>query len=207
MIAQGSPNKAGTQRGARRRTRREKWRQPAWQSIGHIRPSKSRRTSIDAWDARKPAAAPRQRGSGSSPPIRYAYPAQAKEFERRTKGELPADFARRVRELMTQTNEKAQSIATRKVSQDVLEGTRASPSGVDRRLQRISPVRTSRSGVARGRSAPALRATHLHYGVREFRMAAIMNGLALHGAFIPTAAPFLTFSDYCRSALRMAALH
>jgi transketolase len=121
------------------------------------------------------------------------------------KGELPAGFAQRVRELMVAAKTKAQTVATRKASQDAIEGIApilpeliggsADLAGSNLTLWSGSRAITARSG-----------GNYLYYGVREFGMAAIMNGIALHGGFLPYGGTFLTFSDYCRSALRMAAL-
>jgi transketolase len=107
--------------------------------------------------------------------------------------------------LLAKVREKAQSIATRKASQDTIEGLApllpelvggsADLAGSNLTLWSGSRAITRNSG-----------GNYLHYGVREFGMAAIMNGIALHGGFIPYGGTFLTFSDYCRNALRMAAL-
>ena len=109
------------------------------------------------------------------------------------------------RSLLAKVREKAQTIATRKASQDVIEGLApalpellggsADLAGSNLTLWSGSRAVTRNSG-----------GNYLHYGVREFGMAAIMNGIALHGGFIPYGGTFLTFSDYCRNALRMAAL-
>jgi transketolase len=134
-----------------------------------------------------------------------AHPAEAREFERRMRAALPDAFETRVRELMAAAKAKAETIATRKASQNAIEG-----------LAPILPELVGGSADLAGSnltlwsgSCPITRETggnYLYYGVREFGMAAIMNGLALHGGVIPYGGTFLTFSDYCRNALRMAAL-
>ena len=108
--------------------------------------------------------------------------------------------------LTTGRDAKAATIATRKASQEVDRGSCADPAGADRRFGRSGRLESHAVvRLARGRRA-ASGGNYLYYGVREFGMAAIMNGLALHGGFIPYGGTFLTFSDYCRNALRMAAL-
>jgi transketolase len=121
------------------------------------------------------------------------------------KGELPADFETRVRELMARAKEKAETVATRKASQNAIESLAPIlPELVGGSADLAGSNLTLWSGakaVARGTGG-----NYLYYGVREFGMGAIMNGIALHGGFIPYGGTFLTFSDYGRNALRMAAL-
>ncbi len=205
VIAQGSPNKAGTHEShgaalgdkevAATRAAID-WPYQPFEIPSHV---------YEAWDARRAGRNAEAVWKRKLASYAYAYPQQAKEFDRRTKGELPAGFARRVRELLAQTNEKAQSVATRKASQDILEGLAPllpELIGGSADLAGSNLTLWSGSRAISARSA----GNYLHYGVREFAMAAIMNGVALHGAFIPYGGTFLTFSDYCRSALRMAAL-
>ena len=130
----------------------------------------------------------------------------------RSSGELPANFAGVVESLLRETNLKAETIATRKASQNALEalvpalpelvGGSADLAGSNLTMVKASkPV--GRPGAGAGLSGGG---NYLFYGVREFGMAAVMNGLALHGGFIPYGGTFLTFSDYSRNAIRMAAL-
>jgi len=125
------------------------------------------------------------------------------------KGELPADFAQRLDAFVTATDAKGETIATRKASQfaiaalaDVLPellGGSADLTGSNYTdWKGVAPVRAGEDGIQFGR--------HINYGVREFGMAAIMNGVALHGGYLPFGGTFLTFSDYSRNAIRMAAL-
>jgi len=163
------------------------------------------REIYDAWDAREAGA--NAEGTWQLRVGQYteAYPQQARELRRRWRGELPETFRERIGELLTRVRAKAQNIATRKASQDVLEG-----------LGPVMPELLGGSADLAGSnltlwsgSRAVTRDTHgnyIHYGVREFGMAAIMNGIALHGGHIPYGGTFLTFSDYCRNALRMAAL-
>ena len=124
-------------------------------------------------------------------------------------GELPADFARARGDAVAAANAKAETVATRKASQLALEAFAPALPETARRLGRSHAARTSRiwqgrAALRRQRDASAGR--HINYGVREFGMAAIMNGIALHGGFIPFGGTFLTFTDYSRNAIRMAAL-
>ena len=134
-----------------------------------------------------------------------AYPVEAHELQRRWRAELPDAFEAHVGALLESVRRKAQSIATRKASQDAIEslapvlpelfGGSADLAGSNLTLWSGSKAVSRSAG-----------GNYLHYGVREFGMSAIMNGMALHGGFIPYGGTFLTFSDYSRNALRMAAL-
>ncbi len=159
-----------------------------------------------AWDAREEGA--KAQAEWETMLKRYAtsYPDLAVEFKRRMAGELPQDFSSRAWETVQTLQSKAQVMATRKASKMALEelgpllpelfGGSADLSGSNQTLWSGSkPVsRDVREG------------NYLHYGVREFGMAAIMNGIALHGGIIPYAGTFLVFSDYARNAMRLSAL-
>jgi len=137
---------------------------------------------------------------------RAEHPALAAEFERRVKGELPRDFEQTLHATMAEFGHSSEAVASRKASQKVLAllapkvpemlGGSADLTGSN--LTDFPGCGAVRGGQKGGR--------HINYGVREFGMAAIMNGLALHGGFIPYGGTFLTFSDYSRNAVRMAAL-
>lgn len=138
-----------------------------------------------------------------------AFPAQAKELVRRMAGDLPVDFEKTVRALLDETNQAGQTLATRKASQqaigslvqslpEMLGGSADLTGSNFTDWPGAVPVRAGDDGVSFGR--------HINYGVREFGMAAIMNGVALHGGYLPFGGTFLTFSDYSRNAIRMAAL-
>ena len=136
---------------------------------------------------------------------RVQYPLEAAEFERRMAGDLLPAFEKQLPELFAAVAAKADAIATRKASQNALDllaplvpeffGGSADLTG--------SNLTNFKGCVKAGRDAWG---NHLSYGVREFGMAAIMNGIALHGGYIPYGGTFLTFSDYSRNAIRMAAL-
>jgi len=138
-----------------------------------------------------------------------AHPDLAAEFQRRMQGDLPADFAAKAAEFLAATAAKAETVASRKASQLVITafaellpeflGGSADLTGSNLTdWKGVTPVRAGADGVQGGR--------HINYGVREFGMAAIMNGIALHGGYLPFGGTFLTFSDYSRNAIRMAAL-
>ena len=140
--------------------------------------------------------------------VRYArkHPDLATEFSRRIVGELPADFEQRMEAFVDAVDKKAASVATRKASQNAIEGLAPLlPELFGGSADLASSNLTRWSG-----SVPvfpgAWHGNYLNYGVREFAMAAMMNGMALHGGFIPYGGTFLVFSDYSRNALRMSAL-
>src|SRR4029078_11175507 len=136
---------------------------------------------------------------------RSAHPDLAAEFERRIAGTLPADFTRVVEAVVAKQSGKAEAVATRKASQQAIEVFAAHlPEMVGGSADLTGSVFTNWSGsTAVTREAAG---NYVNFGVREFAMAAIANGLALHGGFIPYHGTFLTFSDYMRNAVRMAAL-
>ncbi len=169
-----------------------------------------------AWDAK--AAGARLEAAWNERFAAYAaaYPAQAAAFTRRMKGELPANFAEIAAQIASQAHDEAATVATRKASQLALEGlTAALPEllGGSADLTGSNLTNTKSTPALRVDAAGAVVKTedgqigrHINYGVREFGMAAIMNGITLHGGFIPYGGTFMTFSDYSRNAIRMAAL-
>jgi transketolase len=158
----------------------------------------------EAWDARQAGGLEESSWNTLLGQYTRAYPAEARELQRRLAGDLPADFASRVQQLTDKVRDKAATIASRKASQDVIE---ALAPGLPELLGGSADLAGSNLTLWSGsRSVGANGGNYIHYGVREFGMAAIMNGIALHGGFIPYGGTFLTFSDYCRNALRMAAL-
>ena len=158
-----------------------------------------------AWDAKRKGARRENDWKKQFAAYAVAFPAEAAELSRRMAGNLPQTFAARVEAFVAETNAKAETIATRKASQNAIEGLApALPELVGGSADLAGSNLTLWSG-----SKPVGKTgggNYLFYGVREFGMSAIMNGLALHGGFIPYGATFLTFSDYARNALRMAAL-
>ncbi|MGB9108325.1 MAG: transketolase [Telluria sp.] len=159
----------------------------------------------EAWDQKQKGAAVEGEWNQLFAGYRAQFPELAAEFERRMKGELPGKFDEILAAAVAATVEKKETIATRKASQNAIQalapsmpeflGGSADLTGSNLTNWKESiPVRSGTPG------------NHINYGVREFGMAAMMNGVALHGGYIPFGATFLTFSDYSRNALRMAAL-
>jgi transketolase len=137
---------------------------------------------------------------------RQAYPALAAEFERRASGELPGDWAQTAQMHIAQVAAKADNIATRKASQNTLNAYAAAlPELIGGSADLTASNLTWWSG-SKAVSAANAEGNYIHYGVREFAMSAVMNGLALHGGFIPYGGTFLVFSDYARNAVRLAAM-
>jgi len=159
----------------------------------------------EAWDARVRGQAAERAWRERFEAYRTAFPELAAEFERRISGELPDDFEARLPALLADIAAQDAPVATRKASQNALDalapllpelfGGSADLTG--------SNLTCFKGCASAGRDRPG---RHLSYGVREFGMAALMNGMALHGGFIPYGGTFLTFSDYSRNAVRMAAL-
>ncbi len=156
-------------------------------------------TVYRAWDATAKGAALESEWNARFAAYEKAFPELAREFRR------PADWPEVVEAMVSDANRKAESVASRKASQIALEamGPRLPELlGGSADLTGSNLTMWSGSKVVTG----AQPGNYIHFGVREFGMAAICNGLALHGGFIPYSGTFLTFSDYSRNALRMAAL-
>ena len=156
------------------------------------------------WDARTEGAARHGAWSAMFDRYRMQYPAEAAEFERRMRGESTARWAATADALVENARTITAPTATRKSSQQALE-----------LLVAAVPELLGGSADLTGSNLTAAKASHrldssggnyVHYGVREFGMAAIMNGVALHGGFIPYGGTFAVFSDYARSGIRMSAL-
>ena len=158
-----------------------------------------------AWSQRERGAKAHAGWQSRLAMYRAAHPALAQEFERRMAGTLPEGFAQRAAEAVQALAAQAGSVATRRASQLALDalspllpelfGGSADLTG--------SNLTNFKGCITAGRDRPG---NHLSWGVREFGMAAALNGMALHGGFIPYGGTFLTFSDYSRNAIRMAAL-
>jgi len=159
-----------------------------------------------AWDRRRAGAALQRDWQAGFDAYAAAFPLEAAEFTRRMKGDLPADFAARADAWILAAENADAVIASRKSSQLAI-GTLAAmlPEFFGGSADLTGSNYTNWkscvdvSGAAGG-------GNYVHYGVREFAMAAIMNGVALHGGYIPSGGTFLVFSDYARNALRLAAL-
>ncbi|MCZ8072919.1 MAG: transketolase, partial [Paucibacter sp.] len=162
------------------------------------------------WDAKAAGAALETAWDERFDAYATAHPELAAEFARRMAGVLPANFAQTAVDAVVAAHGKAETVASRKASQIALEAFTAA---VPELLGGSADL--TGSNLTNTKSTPAFRVEadgssnggrHINYGVREFGMAAIMNGVALHGGYIPYGGTFLTFSDYSRNAIRMAAL-
>jgi transketolase len=158
-----------------------------------------------AWDAKKQGQALEGEWNALFKAYDERYPQQAGELLRRMKGELPGNLDAAAQAYIASCVEKKETIATRKASQNAIQA-----------LAQVLPeflggsADLTGSNLTNWKESVAVRSNqpgnHINYGVREFGMAAVMNGIALHGGYIPFGATFLTFSDYSRNAIRMAAL-
>ncbi len=159
-----------------------------------------------AWDARPRGQALEDAWSEQFDAYRSNHPELAAEFERRTRGALPERWSAHAENFIVKTQEACEHIASRKASQNALNGfAPLLPELIGGSADLTGSNLTLHSGSS-AISATSDGGNYLYFGVREFAMSAIVNGLALHGGFIPYGATFLTFSDYARNALRMAAL-
>jgi transketolase len=158
------------------------------------------------WDARAKGAEAEAAWNEMFEAYQQAYPELAAEFERRAQGRLPDNWSQAASEYIETTNAKAESIATRKASQKSLEGFgHHLPELIGGSADLAGSNLTIWSG-SKPIGKNSFDGNYIYYGVREFGMSAVMNGLALHGGFIPYGGTFLIFSEYARNALRMAAL-
>jgi len=168
------------------------------------------------WDAKAKGAAAQKEWNDRFAAYRTAHPELAAEFMRRMRGELPKNFAQVAVDTAVAAHAKAETVASRKASQLALEAfTAALPEmlGGSADLTGSNLTNTKATAPLRFDLAGDVKKTddgkigrHINYGVREFGMAAVMNGITLHGGYIPYGGTFLTFSDYSRNAIRMAAL-
>ena len=206
IIGFGSPNKQGTEacHGAALgedeiALTREKlgWNHGAFEIPSEI---------YGAWDAREKGAAAEAEWTQAFADYEKAEPELAAELKRRMAGELPADFSEKAQAYIQECQDKGETVASRKASQNTLNaygpmlpellGGSADLAGSNLTIWNDSKPLTKEDASG----------NYVYYGVREFGMAAIMNGVALHGGFVPYGATFLIFMEYCRNAVRMAAL-
>ena len=209
-IGKGSPNRAGTAKAHGEalgeleiKLTREAL---AWPHEPFVIPE----AAYAAWDGKRAGEAAEARWTKAFSAYKVKHPALAAELARRLSGDLPAGFAQAVVDAAVAAHSAAQTVASRKSSQNALEAfTAALPEllGGSADLTGSNLTNTAHTPSLRFDSDGAGNGgRHINYGVREFGMAAIMNGVALHGGFIPYGGTFLTFSDYSRNAIRMAAL-
>lgn len=205
VIGMGSPNKANTHavHGAALGDEEIAATRP---HIGwHHLPFEIPKEVYDAWDARAKGKKLESEWNQKFSEYSQKYPKEAAEFTRRMNGDLPKDWSAHVEGVVGRVNAKAETIATRKASQNAIEGLApALPELLGGSADLAGSNLTLWSG-SKGVSNES-GGNYIYYGVREFGMSAIMNGLSLHGGFIPYGGTFLMFSEYARNALRMAAL-
>jgi transketolase len=205
VIAKGSPNKAGSHE-AHGAALGDKEVAATRENIGWKYPPFVIPQDIYAgWDARAQGTELEAGWKRKFAAYAKAFPNQAGEFSRRVNGELPIQWRTHAQDLLAKVNAKAESIASRKASQNAIEnlapllpelvGGSADLTGSNLTLWSGSNAVSKDGG-----------GNYIYYGVREFGMSAVMNGMTLHGGLIPYGGTFLTFSDYSRNALRMAAL-
>jgi transketolase len=222
-IGKGSPNRAGSAKAHGEALGAEEIKLTraalGWPHEPFVLPE----AAYEAWDAHAAGSAAHGDWAARFEAYAAAHPDLAVQLQRRLAGQLPEDFASQAAVAIAAAHDKAESVATRKASQNALEVfTAALPEllGGSADLTGSNLTNTSHTPAMRFDDAgkvvtythaaatpDAVRVgRHINYGVREFGMAAIMNGVALHGGFIPYGGTFLTFSDYSRNAIRMAAL-
>jgi len=217
-IGKGSPNRGGTAKAHGEALGAEEIKLTraalGWPYEPFVIPEEA----YSAWDAKAAGHRAESDWAETFAGYKAAFPEPAAEFVRRMKGDLPAGFAQTAVDAVVAAHTAAQTVASRKASQLTLEiFTKALPEMLG------GSADLTGSNLTNTSSTPPLRfnqdedgtvkvgedgkpGRHINYGVREFGMAAIMNGVALHGGYIPYGGTFLTFSDYNRNAIRMAAL-
>jgi transketolase len=158
------------------------------------------------WDARARGASAEKAWDDKFAAYAAAYPEMAAEYQRRMAGDLPADWASKSAEFVAATDAKGESLATRQASLKAIEGYAPLLPEIFGGSADLGCSNLTEWSGYKPMRANKPESNYVNYGVREFGMSAIMNGLALHGGFIPFGATFLMFSEYARNALRMAAL-
>lgn len=204
-IGEGSPNKVGTHdvHGA---PLGEKEIEAVRAKIGWpYAPFEIPAEIYTGWDARPQGQAIEAEWNNTFAAFAKQYPLLAAEFTRRMKGELPQDWAKITQKALDKVVEEAANIATRKASQNAIEALVPHLSEVIGGSADLAGSNLTLWSGAQGITQEG-QGNYLYYGVREFGMAAIMNGLTLHGGVRPFGGTFLMFSEYARNALRMASL-
>ena len=214
-IGKGSPNRANTSKAHGEPLGAEEIKLTREALGWTAEPFKIPKEVYADWDAKAAGAEREAAWNTTFAAYKAAFPTEAREFVRRMKGELPKNFNQVAFDAVVNAHTKAETVASRKASQLALEAfTAALPEMLG------GSADLTGSNLTNTKSTPAFRVDlagdiiktegqigrHINYGVREFGMAAIMNGVALHGGYIPYGGTFLTFSDYSRNAIRMAAL-
>ncbi|EGR4232817.1 transketolase, partial [Vibrio cholerae] len=159
-----------------------------------------------AWDAKQAGASKEAAWDEKFAAYAKAYPAEAAEYKRRVAGELPANWEAATSEIIANLQANPANIASRKASQNALEAFgKLLPEFMGGSAD-LAPSNLTMWSGSKSLTAEDASGNYIHYGVREFGMTAIINGIALHGGFVPYGATFLMFMEYARNAMRMAAL-
>ncbi|BER96852.1 TPA: transketolase [Vibrio cholerae] len=159
-----------------------------------------------AWDAKQAGASKEAAWNEKFAAYAKAYPAEAAEYKRRVAGELPANWEAATSEIIANLQANPANIASRKASQNALEAFgKLLPEFMGGSAD-LAPSNLTMWSGSKSLTAEDFSGNYIHYGVREFGMTAIINGIALHGGFVPYGATFLMFMEYARNAMRMAAL-
>ncbi|MCK6263036.1 transketolase [Vibrio sp. ZSDE26] len=158
------------------------------------------------WDAKEAGAAKEATWNAKFDAYAAAYPELAAEFKRRVNGELPAQWEEKTSKIIADLQANPANIASRKASQNALEAFGQMLPEFMGGSADLAPSNLTMWSGSKSLTADDASGNYIHYGVREFGMTAIMNGMALHGGFVPYGATFLMFMEYARNAMRMAAL-
>ncbi|HCM0680295.1 TPA: transketolase, partial [Vibrio parahaemolyticus] len=158
------------------------------------------------WSAKETGAAKEAAWNEKFAAYEAAYPELAAEFKRRVNGELPAEWEDKANQIIADLQANPANIASRKASQNALEAFGALLPEFMGGSADLAPSNLTMWSGSKSLEANDFSGNYIHYGVREFGMTAIMNGIALHGGFVPYGATFLMFMEYARNAMRMAAL-
>ncbi|QXO16334.1 transketolase [Vibrio ostreae] len=158
------------------------------------------------WDAKEAGAAKEAAWNEKFAAYAEAYPAEAAEYQRRMAGDLPADWEQVTSAVIADLQANPANIASRKASQNALEAFgKILPEFMGGSAD-LAPSNLTMWSGSKSLTHEDFAGNYIHYGVREFGMTAIINGIALHGGFVPYGATFLMFMEYARNAMRMAAL-
>lgn len=158
------------------------------------------------WDAKEAGIASEKAWDAKFAAYAAAYPELAAEYQRRVNGELPANFGAQAQAYIEKLQNNPANIASRKASQNALEAFGAMLPEFLGGSADLAPSNLTMYSASKSITGDDASGNYLHYGVREFGMTAIINGIALHGGFVPYGATFLMFMEYARNAMRMAAL-
>ncbi|OCH20289.1 transketolase [Aliivibrio logei] len=158
------------------------------------------------WDAKEAGAAKEASWDAKFDAYAAAHPELAAEYKRRINGGLPAEWEEKTSAIIADLQANPANIASRKASQNALEAFGAMLPEFMGGSADLAPSNLTMWSGSKSLTADDFSGNYIHYGVREFAMTAIMNGIALHGGFVPYGATFLMFMEYARNAMRMAAL-